>query len=101
MFCSNLYWLEMEMLPGLGPRGGGGSSTTGAGLGLRCTVDDLGPVGAIAALSGSTGKIRCPKRIVSWMMIRGSRQASVGKEFGWLEMSRLQSIVWATQVKAE
>ena len=47
MSCSNVYWFETFRLPGLGPRGGRGSSAAGGGLGLRCVVDDLGPVGAI------------------------------------------------------
>lgn len=47
MSCSNVYWFETFRLPGLGPLGGRGSSAGGGGLGLRCVVDDLGPVGAI------------------------------------------------------
>lgn len=44
------------MFPGFGPRIAGGSSATGvgAGLGLRCTVDDRGPVGAMIVLSRGT-----------------------------------------------
>lgn len=47
MSCSNVYWFETFKLPGLGPLGGRDSSAAGGGLGLRCVVDDLGPVGAI------------------------------------------------------
>lgn len=72
MSCSNVYWFETFRLPGLGPLGGMGSSAAGGGLGLRCVVDDLGPVGAIFdeyeppvrlwSQHGRLGKCCCPQR---------------------------------------
>lgn len=58
MSCSNVYWFETFRLPGFGPRGGMDSSTAGGGLGLRCVVDDLGPVGAILMISSQRRSYR-------------------------------------------
>lgn len=89
MFCSNLYWVDKAMFPGLGPLGR--SSTGGGGEGLRCGCDALGPVGAIVEVRWgekvdsvdwqARGWVACRRRAQSRIMLARALTVPVERLF--------------------
>lgn len=84
-----MYWFETFRLPGLGPRGGRGSSAAGGGLGLRCVVADLGPVGAILMILGQLCSYGCSPNVEEVLSPQGWLQKkAAGRQLEDEELDR-------------